>query len=287
MAALAVINRPDMYYHHSVDQNPDSGRLHCHAQYELYYFISGEGEYYIEGSRIMLEPHTLVLLRPAAFHFFHLTGNSPYERCALHFNGEGLPEDDWQLFTDLTSQKSIQADHLTVIPLGDWPDMQQLFSKMNQIYQLPTDELRMISRSILLEMLARLVSYFRRWQQDPLPPQPVKRTLTSEVTDYLNAHLPESVSLDELAAKFFVSKYHLCRTFKRSTGATVLEYLTQKRVLLARSLLEQGLLPKHAAIQCGFTDYSSFYRAFKKYVGLSPRQYEQKLISHEMEPFRH
>ena len=279
MPVLSVINRPDLYYHHSRDSEPDSGRLHCHAQYELYYFIHGQGEYYIEGSRIKLEPHTLIFLRPATFHFFNLTGQQPYERCALHFNGDGLAEDDWQLFLELSAVRSDQTDHLTVIRLGNWPEMQDSFKRMDQASHLPTDEARMLSRSVLLEILARLVAYFRTWHNESKPPQLITRTLTSEVTEYLNAHLPDSIALDDLAAHFYVSKYHLCRTFKRATGTTVLEYVTQKRILLARSLLEQGVLPKHAAIQCGFTDYSSFYRAFRRYVGLSPRQYEHSLPS--------
>lgn len=275
MPVLASLTRTDMIYHHSLDEQPDSGMRHCHALHELYFFISGSGEYYVEGSRVHLNPYTLILLRPAEFHYFHLTGNSPYERCALHFSADILPARDRGLLLDIFGLPPSPAAGQPVYPIQRYPELIAAFSRLDRACRLPEDEQRLISQAILVEILTMLIGCRRRPHQSDQPVQMVTRTLVSEVVDYLNAHLAEHLTLDHLAGIFFVSKYHLCRTFKRSTGATVLEYLTQKRILQARAMLLQGLGPTLVASQCGFSDYSAFYRAFRQLAGCAPSQCAQ------------
>ena len=93
-----------------------------------------------------------------------------------------------------------------------------------------------------------------------------------QVIRYLNAHLTDEISLDGLARRFFVSKFYLCRSFREHNGVSVLHYLTEKRVVLAKLLLEQGETAVSAASKAGFGDYSSFYRAYRKVLGVSPKE---------------
>ncbi len=83
----------------------------------------------------------------------------------------------------------------------------------------------------------------------------------------------ESLSLDDLSNTFFASKYVLLREFKKYTGISIHQYLLIRRILNAQELIRSGVKPKEACIQCGFSDYSSFYRAFKARCGSSPEQY--------------
>ena len=79
-----------------------------------------------------------------------------------------------------------------------------------------------------------------------------------------------AVTIDELAARFYISKYHMMRRFRQETGYSVHGYLTEKRLLLARQLLGRGCTPAEAALQAGYQDYSTFSRAYKKQFGCSP-----------------
>lgn len=81
---------------------------------------------------------------------------------------------------------------------------------------------------------------------------------------YLNQHFTEDITLDFLQEKFFISKYHLCRTFHNSTGLTIHDYIRKKRLANVRALKAQGKSITEAAITSGFKDYSSFYRAYQK-----------------------
>jgi len=98
----------------------------------------------------------------------------------------------------------------------------------------------------------------------------------SRLIQYINLHIAEPLTLDDLAGAFFASKYYILREFKKYTGLSVHQYMIIRRVMLAQELIGQGVKPREACIQCGFTDYSSFYRAFKARTGLSPEQFRSQ-----------
>lgn len=92
----------------------------------------------------------------------------------------------------------------------------------------------------------------------------------ADVTNYINQHLTENITLDTLCEHFYISKVHLNRIFSKAIGATVFEYIAYKRIGLARHLLESGVPAKEAAVQVGYHDYSTFFRAYKKITGHAP-----------------
>ena len=115
------------------------------------------------------------------------------------------------------------------------------------------------------ERLLLLLSFLQ-----PDAPYPAENELVGSLMKYLNEHLTESISLEEMARSFFISKYHLCHTFREHTGTSVISYLTTKRIALAQQHLEDGIPAIRVAELVGFRDYSVFYRAYRKIVGQSP-----------------
>ena len=101
--------------------------------------------------------------------------------------------------------------------------------------------------------------------------------LVDGVLSYINEHYSEALTLDALAERFFISKYHLLRKFEAQVGTTVHRYILQKRLLNAKQLLAGGLAPSEVCTYCGFGDYANFYRAFRAEYGTTPRQYVQSL----------
>lgn len=92
----------------------------------------------------------------------------------------------------------------------------------------------------------------------------------TEILFYMNKHLSEPITLDDISAHFYISKHHLNKVFRRATGTTVMDYLMRKRVVYAQLLLNNGCHAKEAAFSSGFGDYSSFYRAYVKTLGHTP-----------------
>jgi len=124
----------------------------------------------------------------------------------------------------------------------------------------------------VLVLLNRLSLQQRRENVVPTPDSTVYNIL-----GYINEHYNESMSLDDLANKFFISKYHLSREFQRLVGTSVHRYIVQKRLVMAKQMLSAGRPSSEVYQSCGFGDYSNFYRAFKAEYQISPKDYVLRL----------
>ncbi len=91
-----------------------------------------------------------------------------------------------------------------------------------------------------------------------------------ETLSYINENLGAEMSVDLLADRVYLSRYHFMRLFKAQTGSTVHAYIRQKRLLAAARLIREGTAAARAAADLGFGDYSSFHRAFRSSFGISP-----------------
>ena len=108
---------------------------------------------------------------------------------------------------------------------------------------------------------------------DSLSETEITKSLDSRIISYIKLHISEDITLDAICEKFYISKTHLCRIFKKATASTVGEYIMVKRLVNARQLILSGTPPTKAYLQCGFRDYSVFYRAYKKKYGVSPSKH--------------
>ena len=97
-----------------------------------------------------------------------------------------------------------------------------------------------------------------------------RRAIAEAVLSYINENFRSELTVDELADKVFLSKYHFMRLFKAQTGSTVYAYVRQKRLMNASRLIREGVPAQKAAAESGFGDYSAFHRAFKESFGTSP-----------------
>ena len=127
-----------------------------------------------------------------------------------------------------------------------------------------------LSGTALLRLLVEVGRRLRR--KDAQVPQSVlpQNNRILDIMRYLDTHLEEDVDIDTLAAGFFISKYHMMRLFRRETGMTVHNYLTQRRLLRARDLITNGMRATEACYRSGFRSYSSFTRAYGQHFGTTP-----------------
>lgn len=99
------------------------------------------------------------------------------------------------------------------------------------------------------------------------------------IISYINEHISEKITLDELSQKFFVNKYYLSHRFKALFGITLGDYITQKRLSLAKSYLRKGTSVTLAGERAGFNSCNHFIRTFTKTVGVSPKQYSKQYLT--------
>lgn len=100
-----------------------------------------------------------------------------------------------------------------------------------------------------------------------------QRTAAKAICEFLEEHYMENITLDDLSALTGLSKYYLLRSFTKQKGISPYSYLETIRIINAKELLRQGILPIDAALRTGFADQSHFTNFFKKFIGLTPKQY--------------
>ena len=99
--------------------------------------------------------------------------------------------------------------------------------------------------------------------------------LLEQVLSYIELHLSERLTLGDIAHHFFVSESTITQTFRKKIGVSFYRCVTQRRLIAAKALIERGITMESVAESVGFSDYSSFFRAFKQEFGISPRQYRK------------
>lgn len=130
---------------------------------------------------------------------------------------------------------------------------------------------------LLLSFLVKTFSYFTTGEPGP---SEINMDLDSmkPVLKYIQEHLTESLSLDSIAANFFISKYYLCHNFKLATGFSVRDYVIHCRILRARALLRNGIRVQETGELVGFHNNEHFIRTFKKLTGVSPKRYAKEFL---------
>ena len=94
------------------------------------------------------------------------------------------------------------------------------------------------------------------------------------VVSYIHQHIQENISLSDLAGVVFLNEQYLMRVFKKATGMSILEFITEERLRLARELLVGTDYPiNRVADTVGYNNYSYFARIFKKNTGMTPQGY--------------
>ncbi len=243
--------------------------FHSHDHYEFYLFLDGNVTYYIEEQIYELMPGDLLIIPPGTMHRPMVKCNGAvYERIVLGVNIDFLRMLQREQNEILAALHTFRKKSGYRISLSgkELVFFSQLCDHLIQWTKAPVQT----QSSFVSVYLHSLLPCLSRGGRAP----EVRTDLVADVIRYLNDHFREPITLDELCAKFFVSKYYLLRKFKSYTGTTIHDYLLSKRVTLARQLIRHGMSAGDAGQQCGFSDYSNFYRTFTAKTGVTPAQFK-------------
>ncbi len=254
----------DIFVSYTVDTLPPDKLdvSHTHSTYEILFVPEGHGQCLIEGSSFPIKPGTLFIMRPFEYHSVEMDKSQPYERYVAHFSSSALVSEAGALLGEIMGETNTSGKYYNAQDLSQ--GVYSLFERLGTVSSLPEGERDLYLKMLLSELVVLLsASGGERLKHDEV-------SLGARVIRYLNENITSELSLDILAKRFFVSKYYLCRAFKKHNGISVHGYINQKRVMHAKQLIESGETASVAAYRVGFGDYSAFYRAYVKLVGRSP-----------------
>lgn len=238
--------------------------LHCHGMYEIVYFEDGDVVYLIEGKEYRPKPYSVLLIAPNVFHGVKIKSGMPYKRYVLHFSEELIPE---KIRKDLLSFYGAHGGKIYYENIGHF-GIKNGYNNVLECNDMPED-MQELSISIAVQGLLTKLLYMSRILDDTAPNGNINTSVSDMIT-YLNENICSPVSLDYLSKKFYISKHHLNKVFRKATGTTVGKYINYKRVIQAQQLINKGYSASRAALESGFGDYSSFYRAYTKVLGHVP-----------------
>ncbi len=241
--------------------------LHCHNHYELYFFVEGDVDYLVEGRKYMPAPNSILLFAPGVFHGVRINSEKPYRRFTVHFSPDLLAADHREfLLSAFASGESSHGQQLYFEEV----DRYNISVFVDTLLQYKNLEEHLQEKLVPLALEALLSRVAFMYEAERAAFHAPRSDTISEIISYLNQHLKEDISLDGLSERFFISKHHLNKVFRKATGTTVFDYLIRKRISLAQHLLISGCRAQDAAIEAGFDDYSAFYRSYVRVLGHAP-----------------
>ncbi len=252
--------------------------LHHHDFYEVYFFLSGNVQYNIESRSYLLTPGDVLLISPMELHQpMFGPEQREYERIVLWIDKQFLESISVSGKSFTTCFDTGSPNHSNLLrPEG--VQRQFLMFLMEQLLlesasKEPYQDICALSYLAQVLVLLNRLSLQQR-KEEAVTPQD---STVYNVLGYINEHYNENMTLDDLANKFFVSKYHLSREFQRLVGTSVHRYIVQKRLVMAKQMLSAGRPSSEVYQNCGFGDYSNFYRAFKAEYQISPKEFVLRL----------
>ena len=258
--------KEDFRLFHINDQTKKDFSYHYHDFHKIIVFISGKVTYHIEGKAYHLKPRDILLVSQGAIHKPEINPSVPYERYIFWIR-DTLSCQELNTCFQKANDRSfnlVRADSSLQERLKD------LLPEIEQTLQNKYFGDTVLRDALFTQFMIYINRIFLRTSSSPDEKTYSSDTQVEQLLKYINRNLSENLSIDQLANRFFFSKYHMMRKFKNETGYTIHNYITSKRLLMARSLISQGMPIMKAAQASGFHDYTTFVRAYKKQFGKAP-----------------
>ena len=262
--------------YHYVTRQAQEVVYHSHPYFELFFFLSGHTRIIVEGMDVELSRGDVLVYPPGVMHRnIHLDALVPYERFYLYATRDFLNSvSTADCDIPETLERMTRGDRYCFHVEEELGELVRQTDRVIACSDLSRPEEKLMVRYRFTALLLQAMSMMTGL--DAVPQDDYSKGMGALIR-YINLHVTEPLSLDDLAQVFHMSKYYLLREFKSYTGISVHQYLMIRRILVSQEMIRQGAKPRDACFQCGFMDYSSYYRAFKARTGVSPEQYRRSM----------
>lgn len=249
--------------------------MHIHDCYEVYYSISGGKQFLINNKLYPIEPGDLFVINQYESHYLTQIDQTVHERIVLSIHPD---------FIRRMSSEQTNLDYCFQERSDGFSHRLQLNKEQQKRFLYYINKLissndygsDLIEKAVFIELFIMINSICISHMKSPIEESPTTyNAQVDQILSYINNNISQTISIADLAARFYISESYICRIFKSNTGTTINKYITARRISIAKSLLAEGIGVTEVCERCGFNDYSNFLKAFSKSVGISPKKYAQ------------
>lgn len=249
---------------------------HHHDAYELYLFMSGSMSFHIDDVDLICQPGDIFLISPGQNHTFYCNEDCVYDRIILNITEDlmqkmSYDEDDLAECFKIETESKVRKISLSPRELERFMEM---YERLQNARVQDGFGYTVNTYACLTQILVFVNRLFLSTQHDNS--KNLMPALIRDVMTYIQEHLSEQITLEDLSEKFFFNGKYISRRFKKYTGLTIRTYILDQRIALAKKLLNNGCNVSEACYQSGFSDYANFIRSFTNFVGVSPGKYAKQ-----------
>lgn len=253
------LSYPNLYFSHKMDVGPNFSETfedHYHLIYEIIYLVSGNIDLILENRKFHVSIGDMLFIQPGQHHFIEPNLTTKYERYVLKFPEYEIPKD---LLPQIKRLPTCISTKKTVLP--------KLFERLDWHYETYNGNgLKYLMENALKDILVYASSVKQPKEEEIIfyNPKMIK------VIDYINENISQPLKINDICEHFHYSKSYICKEFAKCMNVPIKQYVRAKKVLLADSLIKMGIRPSDVYKQCGFIDYSTFFRDYCKIIGKPP-----------------
>lgn len=257
------------YYTGKGKYNP----VHWHSAIELIYVLNGNGSIMIDGKDYLVIAGDFVVLDSNQMHEVKAANASMM--VIIHFSRNSMKNyvSDIEKYRFFCTREKLKKEQLEA-----YLKICEMLKGLPPMYVMHPVGYRLKSQAIAMEVFFELLNHFATREEHV---QTSKHNTIlerlGEITEYIELHYKEQISLEEIASHFYLSREYFSRFFKQNMGVNFLRYVNQVRLMHIYQDIcntQKGIL--EIAEENGFTNYKLFNRMFHEIYGCSPRDVRKK-----------
>lgn len=253
------IEQGQSLFKHSIDEIPDLNdpdfKPHTHkSTYELFYFIEGDAYFNIDSNKYEMRNGTLLLIKPGVLHNIVFKSDKKYERIVLRFKEKDL--------TPKLAERIKETENIYFVRNSELS--KEILRIDDHISNIDNDWIIFTLQNSLQIILSYVVNYKAEISQYNYSEE------VKQIINYIEDNLLNIENIEYLCKNLNISKSALCKKFTEAVGVPIMSFVRIKKIMMANTMLEQGNKPTEIYQKCGFNDYATFYRSYRKYYRQNP-----------------
>ena len=249
------------------------GYLHYDTDSFFMYFKKGTGNIKIEGHHHRIEQGDVVILNPSELYLCNVDKNFEHERISLCFNenfAKNFNGDISELLSTFCKRKKGEGNFIKSKKVKEL-HIDSLFEECVLYAKSPLASGRVMAACKFLETM----SIVSRTLSDARDEKVYRDPLTEKILKYINAHFTQNISIADISEHFYMDKYNFCHYFKKQVGVSAWNYIIFRRLNFCNELIKQNVSIDEASYRAGFRNYSNFFRLYKKYMRITPKEFKK------------